>query len=53
MSWSSHGAHLSIVVGLVLMPGPDTVVMLRASPVAGARAGCRRRPGWSASACPE
>ncbi|MFE7200208.1 LysE family translocator [Pseudonocardia alni] len=38
MSWTSYGAYLSIVVGLVLMPGPDTFVMLRASLVGG-RAG--------------
>lgn len=38
MSWTSYGAYLLIVVGLVLMPGPDTFVMLRASLVGG-RAG--------------
>jgi threonine/homoserine/homoserine lactone efflux protein len=38
VSWTSYGAYLLIVVGLVLMPGPDTFVMLRASLVGG-RAG--------------
>ncbi|ANY05130.1 LysE family translocator [Pseudonocardia sp. HH130630-07] len=39
MSWASYGAYLLIVVGLVLMPGPDTFVLLRSSLAGGGRAG--------------
>lgn len=39
MSWASYGAYLLIVVGLVLMPGPDTFVLLRSSLAGGRSAG--------------
>ncbi|MDN5914962.1 MAG: LysE family translocator [Pseudonocardia sp.] len=39
MSWASYGAYLLIVVVLVLVPGPDTFVLLRSSLGGGRRAG--------------
>ncbi|MEQ3550133.1 LysE family translocator [Pseudonocardia nematodicida] len=39
MTWASYGAYLLIVVGLVLMPGPDTFVLLRSSLAGGRRSG--------------
>ncbi|MFP5020281.1 LysE family translocator [Pseudonocardia phyllosphaerae] len=39
MSWASYGAYLLIVVGLVLMPGPDTFVLMRSSLAGGRRSG--------------
>lgn len=38
MTWSSYGAYLLISIGLVLVPGPDTFVVLRAA-LTGGRAG--------------
>lgn len=31
MTWSSYGAYVLISIGLVLIPGPDTFVVLRAA----------------------
>ncbi|MBW0104193.1 LysE family transporter [Pseudonocardia sp. KRD291] len=45
MSWASYGAYLLIVVVLVLVPGPDTVVLLRSSVVGGRRAGLATTAG--------
>ncbi|RZT85926.1 threonine/homoserine/homoserine lactone efflux protein [Pseudonocardia sediminis] len=39
MSWASYGAYLLIVVVLVLVPGPDTFVLLRSSLTGGRRSG--------------
>ncbi len=39
VSWASYGAYLLIVVVLVLVPGPDTFVLLRSSLTGGRRAG--------------